>query len=166
MSVEGASVKDRVIEVVDRDMDLGDAIQRIALKWPCYGRPRITEELKRQGWKVGPNRVLRLMRQDNLLCVRKRKFVVTTDSHHNHKVYPNLAAEMTLTGIKQLWVADITYIRLETEFVFLAVVIDGFSRRAIGYTRLPNANPPRADITENAPRPPKWSVKQTRRRIR
>jgi hypothetical protein len=89
---------------LDRDMDLRDAIQRIALKWPGYGRPRITEELKRQGWKVGPNRVLRLMRQDNLLC-GNGKFVVTTDSHHNHKVYPNLAAEMTLTGINQLWVA-------------------------------------------------------------
>ena len=118
---------------VDRDMDLRDAIQRIALEWPCYGRPRITAELKRQGWKVGPNRVLRLMRQDNLLCVRKRKFVVTTDSHHSHKVYPNLAAAMALTGINQLWVADITYIRLETEFVYLAVVIDAFSRRVIGW---------------------------------
>lgn len=118
---------------VDRDMDLRDAIQRIALEWPCYGRPRITAELKRQGWKVGPNRVLRLMRQDNLLCVRKRKFVVTTDSNHGRKVYPNLAAEMTLTGINQLWVADITYIRLEAEFVYLAVVIDAFSRRLIGW---------------------------------
>ncbi len=120
-------------EKVDRDMDLRDAIQRIALQWPCYGRPRITAELRRQGWKVGPNRVLRIMRQDNLLCVRKRKFVVTTDSNHGRKVYPNLAAEMTLTGINQLWVADITYIRLETEFVYLAVVIDAFSRRVIGW---------------------------------
>ena len=118
---------------VDRDMDLRDAIQRIALEWPCYGRPRITAELKRQGWKVGPNRVLRLMRQDNLLCVRRRKFVLTTNSHHDRKVYPNLAAAMTLTGINQLWVADITYIRLETEFVYLAVVIDAFSRRVIGW---------------------------------
>ena len=65
---------------VDRDMDLRDAIQRIALQWPSYGRPRITAELKRQGWRVGPNRVRRLMREDNLLCVRKRKFVVTSDS--------------------------------------------------------------------------------------
>jgi transposase InsO family protein len=120
-------------EKADRDMDLRDAIQRIALEWPCYGRPRITAELRRQGWKVGPNRVLRIMRQDNLLCVRKRKFVVTTDSNHGRKVYPNLAAEMTLTGINQLWVGDITYIRLETEFVYLAVVIDAFSRRVIGW---------------------------------
>ena len=114
-------------------MDLRDAIQRIALKWPSYGRPRITAELKRQGWKVGPNRVRRLMREDNLLCVRKRKFVVTTDSNHGRKVYPNLAGAMELSGINQLWVADITYIRLETEFVYLAVVIDAFSRRVIGW---------------------------------
>ena len=118
---------------VDRDMELRDAIQRIALKCPSYGRPRITAELKRQGWKVGPNRVRRLMREDNLLCVRKRKFVVTTASNHSLKVYPNLAGEMELSGINQLWVADITYIRLETEFVYLAVVIDGFSRRVIGW---------------------------------
>jgi putative transposase len=118
---------------VDRDIDLRDAIQRIALKWPSYGRPRITAELKRQGWRVGPNRVRRIMRADNLLCVRKRKFVVTTDSNHGLKVYPNLASEMELSGINQLWVADITYIRLETEFVYLAVVIDAFSRRVIGW---------------------------------
>jgi transposase InsO family protein len=113
----------------DRDMDLRDAIQRMALKWPSYGRPRITAELKRQGWKAGLNRVRRLLREDNLLCVRKRKFVVTTDSKHGRKVYPNPAREMELSGINQLWVADITYIRLEAEFVYLAVVIDAFSRR-------------------------------------
>jgi transposase InsO family protein len=116
------------------DMDLRDAIQRIALEWPSYGRPRITAELRRQGWKVNPKRVHRLMREDNLLCVRKRKFVVaTTDSDHSRRVYANLAAQMELTGINQLWVADITYIRLATEFVYLAVVIDAFSRRVIGW---------------------------------
>jgi transposase InsO family protein len=116
-----------------RDMELRDAIQRIALEWPSYGRPRITAELRRRGWTVNPKRVGRLMREDNLLCVRKRKFVVTTDSGHSRKVYPNLAGEMSLTGINQLWVADITYIRLEAEFVYLAVVIDAFSRRVIGW---------------------------------
>jgi putative transposase len=120
-------------EQADDDMDLRDAIQRIALHWPSYGRPRITAELRRQGWKVNPKRVYRLMREDNLLCVRKRKFIVTTDSDHGHKVYPNLVREMVLSGINQLWVADITYIRLETEFVYLAVVIDAFSRRVIGW---------------------------------
>jgi len=117
----------------DGDMDLRDAIQRVALEWPSYGRPRITAELRRRGWKVNPKRVYRLMREDNLLCVRKRKFVVTTDSHHDRKVHPNLAEEMVLTGIDQLWVADITYIRLESEFVYLAVVIDAYSRRVIGW---------------------------------
>jgi putative transposase len=114
-------------------MDLRDAIQRIALEWPGYGRPRITAELRRQGWRINPKRVRRLMREDNLLCVRKRKFIVTTDSGHDRKVYPNLASEMKLSGINQLWVADITYIRLETEFVYLAVIIDAFSRRVIGW---------------------------------
>ena len=117
----------------DRDLDLRDAIQRVALKWPSYGRPRITAELKRQGWKVGPNRVRRILREDNLLCVRKRKFMLTTDSNHDRKVYPNLKSEMELSGINQLWVADLTYIRLEAEFVYLAVVIDAFSRRVIGW---------------------------------
>jgi len=127
---DGPSRSDRS----DRDMDLRDAIQRIALEWPSYGRPRITRALRRQGWRVNPKRVRRLLREDNLLCVRKRKFrVTTTDSHHGRKVYPNLAGEMELHGINQLWVADITYIRLETEFVYLAVVMDAYSRRVLGW---------------------------------
>jgi transposase InsO family protein len=93
----------------DRDMDLRDQIQRIALEWPSYGRPRITAELRRRGWTVNPKRVYRLLGEDNLLWVRKRKFVVTTDSNHGRKVYPNLAADMVLTGVDQLWRADITY---------------------------------------------------------
>ena len=117
----------------DPDMELRDAIQRIALEWPSYGRPRITRELRRRGWTVNPKRVYRLMREDNLLCVRKRKFVVTTNSNHGRKVYPNLARDMALTGVDQLWVADITYIRLREEFVFLAVILDAYSRRVIGW---------------------------------
>jgi transposase InsO family protein len=117
----------------DRDMDLRDAIQKIAVEWPSYGRPRITKELLRRGWKVNPKRVYRLMREDNLLCVRKRKFVVTTDSNHTRKVYPNLARDLVLTATDQLWRADITYIRLRDEFVFLAVILDAYSRRVIGW---------------------------------
>lgn len=117
----------------DPDMELRDAIQRIALEWPSYGRPRITRELRRRGWTVNPKRVYRLMREDNLLCVQKRKFVVTTNSNHGRKVYPNLARDMALTGVDQLWVADITYIRLREEFVFLAVILDAYSRRVIGW---------------------------------
>ena len=117
----------------DQDMDLRDAIQRIALEWPSYGRPRITAELRRRGWKVNPKRVYRILREDNLLCVRKRKFIVTTDSNHGRKVYPNLARHMALSGVDQLWRADITYIRLRDEFVFLAVILDAHSRRVIGW---------------------------------
>ena len=117
----------------DPDLDLRDAIQRIALEWPSYGRPRITKELRRRGWTVNPKRVYRLLREDNLLCVRKRKFIVTTDSNHGRMVYPNLVRGMVLTGLDQLWVADITYIRLLAEFVFLAVILDAYSRRVIGW---------------------------------
>jgi putative transposase len=120
-------------ETCDADLDLRDEIQRIALEFPSYGRPRITPELKRRGWTVGHRRVGRIMREDNLLCLRRRKFVTTTDSRHNLRVYPNLAGSMKLTGIDQLWIADITYIRLEIEFVYLAVVLDAFSRRVIGW---------------------------------
>ena len=115
------------------DMDLRDATQRIALEFPYYGWRRITAELKRRGWAVNHKRVYRLMREDNLLCLRKRKFILTTDSDHGLPVYPNLAASMKLTGIDQLWVADITYIRLLLEFVYLAVILDAFSRRGVGW---------------------------------
>jgi len=123
----------RLAAPADDDLDLRDQIQRIALEWPCYGWRRVQAELRRRGWKVNHKRVRRIMREDNLLCLRRRKFVVTTDSNHSQPVYPNLAAEMALTGIDQLWVADITYIRLETEFVYLAVVLDAYSRRVIGW---------------------------------
>jgi len=114
-------------------MDLRDAIQRIAVEWPCYGRPRITRELRNRGWRVNAKKVYRLLREDHLLCVRQRKFMVTTNSNHGLKVYPNLAANMMLTGVDQLWRADITYVRLREEFVFLAVILDAFSRRVLGW---------------------------------
>src|SRR5215831_11752543 len=115
------------------DMDLRDAMHQIAYDWPSYGTRRMTHELKARGWDVNRKRVQRLMREDNLLCVAKRKFVVTTDSAHGMKVYPNLAGSMILTSIDQLWIADITYIRLEEEFVYLAVILDAYSRRVIGW---------------------------------
>src|SRR5690348_1812456 len=86
----------------DTDMELRDAIHRIALEWPSYGRPRITADLRRQGWTVHYKRVRRLLQEDNLLCLRKRKFVMTTDSNHQRRIYPNLAVKMTLTGVNQL----------------------------------------------------------------
>src|ERR1035437_1381491 len=118
----------------EANMDLRDEIQRIAVEWPCYGWRRVHAELWRRGWVGNHKPVRRIMREDNLLCIRRRKFVVaTTDSKHDRPVYPNLAKGMKLTGINQLWIADITYIRLETEFIYLAVVLDAYSRRVIGW---------------------------------
>jgi putative transposase len=115
-------------------MDLRDSIQRIAVAWPAYGYRRITAELHRQDWEVNHKLVLRLMREDNLLCLRRRKkFVPTTDSRHGRRVYPNLAEAMVLTGLDQLWIADITYIHLREAFVYLAVVLDAYSRRILGW---------------------------------
>jgi putative transposase len=115
------------------EMEIRDEMQKIAVEFPAYGYRRITAELQKRGFAVNHKRVLRMMREDNLLCVRRRKFMVTTDSRHNLRVYPNLAAQITPTAINQLWVADITYIRLRVEFVYLAVVLDAFSRRVIGW---------------------------------
>ena len=115
------------------EMEFRDALQKIALESPAYGYRRITAELNRRGFEVNHKRVLRLMRQDNLLCLRHKSFVVTTDSKHDLPVYPNLARDLAPSGVNQLWVADITYIRLRAEFVYLAVVLDAFSRRVIGW---------------------------------
>ena len=116
-----------------RDVELRDAIQRIALKNPAYGRPRITAELKRQGWEVNHKRVSRILREDNLLCLRKRKFQSTTDSRHAYPVHANLLRNLAIDRPNQVWVADITYIRLADEFVYLAVVLDAYSRLVIGW---------------------------------
>ena len=116
------------------EMETRDQIQRIALAHPVYGYRRITAELRRQGHAVNHKRVLRLMRRDNLLCVRRRKFVLTTDSKHSLPVYPNLARDLAPCRVDQLWIADITYVRLRWEFIYLAVVLDAFSRRVIGWS--------------------------------
>lgn len=119
---------------VGNDMEVRSAIQQIALEHRRnYGYRRITHELRSQGWLINHKRVLRLMREDNLLSVRQRKFVITTDARHALQVYLNLARRMELTGINQLWVADITYIRLQREFVYLAVILDAFSRKVVGW---------------------------------
>lgn len=113
----------------EEETGVRDAIQRIALKNRFYGYRRIAVELRRQGLVVNHKRVLRLMRKDNLLCLRKRPFVpVTTQSSHSWRVVPNLARQMELTGIDQLWVADITYVRMREEFAYLAMEIWGQSR--------------------------------------
>ena len=115
------------------EMELRHTMQQIALEFPTYGYRRITAELQRRGFKVNHKRILRLMRQDNLLCLRHKSFVVTTDSRHSLPLYPNLAREITPSAVNELWVADITYIRLRREFVYLAVLLDAYSRRMIGW---------------------------------
>jgi len=116
------------------ETDVRDAIQRLALAHRHYGYRRITALLRREGFAVNHKRVLRLMREDNLLCLRKQPFVpATTDSRHDWRVVANLARGMVPTGLDQLWVADITYIRLKEEFAYLAVVLDAFSRRVVGW---------------------------------
>src|ERR1700747_3102063 len=119
---------------VEEDMELRSAIQQIVLEHPRrYGYRRVSAELRRRGMLANHKRVARIMREDNLLAVQPRQFVVTTDSTHELEVYLNLAYRMKLTGIDQLWVADITYIRLRVEFVYLAVILDGFSRKVVGW---------------------------------
>jgi transposase InsO family protein len=116
------------------EMELRERIQQIVVQNRYnYGYRRVGYELRDQGWIVNHKRVARIMREDNLLALRRGKFIVTTESRHELPVYGNLAAQMKVTGINQLWVADITYIRLREEFVYLAVVLDAFSRRVVGW---------------------------------
>lgn len=120
-------------EADEEQSRLRDAIQRIALAHRHYGYRRITHALRTQGWEVNHKRVARLMREDNLLAIRKRRFVATTDSQHDFEVAINAARQLRLNNINQLWVADITYVRLGRADVFLAVVMDAFSRKIVGW---------------------------------
>jgi putative transposase len=145
---------------VEEEMETRSAIQSIVVEHRRrYGYRRITAELRRRGMPANHKRVLRILREDNLLGLQPRKFAVTTDSDHRFQVYLNLAGRMKLTGINQLWVADITYIRLQKEFVYLAVVLDAFSRKVVGWAlertlaaRLPIAALEKA-IAERQPPP-------------
>jgi putative transposase len=126
------SLQDRV--PMEESMEVRSAIQQTALEHRRrYGYRRVTAALRRRGMLVNRKRVARIMREDNLLAVQPKHFVGTTDSNHALDIYVNLARRMTLTGIDQLWVADITYIRLQAEFVYLALVLDAFSRRILGW---------------------------------
>jgi len=121
-------------EASAEECKLRDAVERAALAWPAYGSRRITAELQRQDWEVNRKRVQRLMREGSLLCLRQPTcWLATTHSKHPLAVFPNLTVGLTPTAINQLWVADITYIRLRQEFVFLAAILDAFSRRMIGW---------------------------------
>jgi putative transposase len=121
-------------EPSEAEMAIRDAVQEAALRHRRYGYRRITPTVQRAGVLVGQWVVRRILRSDNLLAVRKRKFVVTSDSQHGYTVYPNLAQYVRVSGVNQLWVADITYVRLGREFVYLAVVLDVYSRRVVGWS--------------------------------
>jgi len=118
----------------EEETEVRSAIQQIALEHRRrYGYRRVCAELRRRGMQVNHKRVLRMMRRDNLLALRRRRFVVTTNSNHKFEVYLNLARRMKLSGMDQLWIADITYLRLQAEFVYLAVILDAFSRKVVGW---------------------------------
>lgn len=116
-----------------KDLDLRDGIERIVLEFAGYGCRRVTAELRRRGWVVNRKRVLRIMREESLLCQIRRRFVPTTDSTHGFGIYPNLIKDMELDGVNQAWSSDITYIRLPTAFCYLAAVLDAYSRRCVGW---------------------------------
>jgi len=118
---------------VEEDMEVRSAIRQIALQHRRrYGSRRIAQTLRRRGMVVNRKRVAKIMREDHLLAIQPKAFVVTTDSYEL-EVYLNIASRLKLTGINQLWVADITYIRLKAEFVYLAVILDGYSRKVVGW---------------------------------
>jgi putative transposase len=125
--------------LVEEDSDqteaapLRDAIERIVLAFPGYGYRRVTQALARDGWAVNHKRVLRVMREESLLCQLKRPFVPTTDSSHAWRTYPNLVKGATFDAPDRAWVADLTYIRLPTTFVYLAAILDAYSRRCVGW---------------------------------
>jgi putative transposase len=115
------------------DLELRDAIERIVLEFPGYGYRRVTKELHRRGWAVNHKRVLRVMRQEVLLCQLRRRFKPTTDSAHSFKRYPNLLKEALIDAPNTAWSADITYVRLPQSFCYLASILDEFSRYCVGW---------------------------------
>lgn len=119
--------------VTQRDAVLRDAIECLVLEFPGYGYRRVTKALQRAGWTVNHKHVLRVMREEALLCQLQRRFVVTTDATHGLHSYPNRLAGLVVTRLDQAWVADITYVRLPTTFVYLACVLDAYSRRCVGW---------------------------------
>ena len=115
------------------EADLRDRIEEIVVEYERYGYRRVTAALQREGLKVNHKRVQRIMKEEDLICKIKKRWVVTTDSNHPYRVYPNLMKDAKITGVNQAWVADITYIRILTAFVYLAVILDVFSRKVVGW---------------------------------
>ena len=118
---------------IQQEISLKEKIQQIAYEYPYYGYRRITAQLHRENSKVNHKRVLRMMRELGIQARIKRKYVTTTNSKHNHRVYPNLIKNFLTTGINQVWCSDITYISIRFGFVYLAVMIDIYSRKIVGY---------------------------------
>jgi len=125
--------KTRSPDQMKAEADLRDRIEAICLEFPRYGYRRVTRQLERERWTVNHKRVLRLMRESDLLCRVKRKYVKTTDSKHGFPRYLNLIKKMPISHLNQVWLTDITYIRIRTGFVYLAAILDAYSRRVIGY---------------------------------
>ncbi len=117
----------------NKDVELRDAIERIVLEFPGYGYRRVTATLGREGWSVNHKQVLRVMREESLLCQIKRRFKVTTNSAHAFARYPNLLKDTEIDGLDQVWLSDITYVRLPTSFCYLAAILDAYSRRCVGW---------------------------------
>jgi len=115
------------------EADLRDRIEKIVVEYERYGYRRVTAALQREGLKVNHKRVQRIMQEEDLICKIKKRWIVTTDSNHPYPVYPHLLKDVKITGVNQAWVADITYIRILTAFVYLAVILDVFSRKVVGW---------------------------------
>lgn len=127
--------KEKSLQQLKEDTDLQIQIEKICLEFPRYGYRRVTKELQREGWIVNHKRVLRVMRENELLCrIRRKQGIKTTDSNHSYPVFPNLIKDLVTSSINQVWVSDITYIRILTTFVYLAIILDLHSRKVIGYS--------------------------------
>jgi len=126
-------LKDKSQVELQKDADLRGRIEAICLEYPRYGYRRVTEQLKREGLWVNHKKVLRLMKESDLLCRTRRRRVKTTDSKHRFPRHPNLIKGMAITHLNQVWLSDITYIRIRTGFVYLAAILDAYSRKVIGY---------------------------------
>jgi len=116
-----------------KDVALRDAIERIVLEFSGYGYRRVTAALRREGWNVNHKRVLRIMREESLLCQLKRRFKPTTDSAHAFARHSNLIQDVQMDDLDEVWIADITYVRLPTTFCYLAAILDAYSRRCVGW---------------------------------
>jgi len=126
-------LKDKGQVEMQREVDLRGKIEAICLEYPRYGYRRVTEQLKREGLRLNHKKVLRLMRESDLLCRVRRRWVKTTDSNHRFPRYPNLIKGMAIIRLNQVWLSDITYIRIRTGFVYLAAILDAYSRKVVGY---------------------------------